>query len=273
MEHLIVHEYRIPIKGVKQKILYHFSDVHLSLDDALSTPEERERAQQKTQSWREERMQFARHHGEACGEEHQLEATEHLEHLLAAAEADGDALVIAGDLFDYVSPANVRAFEQRFSRLSVPYVYVCGNHEPRRAIPDESAMAVIKQPVQTLDLGDMLLVGFDDSERAITDHQLDALRDLLAQDKPLILAMHIPIQIEQNPDHKACDDYFRLNHQGAPAQNLAFIELIRQNPDKIAAVLTGHLHFLNRCELAPGLTQYVSSQGVLGNLNRYVIGE
>jgi hypothetical protein len=37
--------------------------------------------------------------------------------------------------------------------------------------------------------------------------------------------------------------------------------------------VAGHLHFLNTCELAPGFTQYVSSQGLLGNLNRYVIGE
>jgi hypothetical protein len=39
------------------------------------------------------------------------------------------------------------------------------------------------------------------------------------------------------------------------------------------AVVAGHLHFLNTCQLAPEITQYVSSQGLLGNLNRYVIGE
>ncbi len=273
MDHLIVHEYRIRIKGVKPKILYHFSDVHLCLADDLSTPEERSRAQERTSSWREERLQFARHHGEPCEKEHQLEATEHLEHLLQAVTADGDALVIAGDLFDFVNGAAARAYEKLFSDLPIPHLFVCGNHEPKRAIPDGCALAEIKRPVQLIELDDLILVGLDDSERAITQEQLDALRALLAQDKPLIVAMHIPIQTEHNHAHRACDDYFRLNYPDAPAENAAFIELIRQNPDRIAAVLTGHLHFLNTCELAPGLTQYVSSQGVLGNLNRYVIGE
>jgi hypothetical protein len=89
----------------------------------------------------------------------------------------------------------------------------------------------------------------------------------------VVIAMHVPIQVEGNQAHARCDDYFRLNHAEAPQENLEFIDLIRKNAGKIVAVVAGHLHFLNTCELAPGLTQYVSSQGLLGNLNRYVIGE
>lgn len=273
MEQLIIHEYHIRIKGVKRKILYQFSDVHLCLADADSTPRDRERAEARTQSWREERLQFAKGHGEACGEELQIPAEEHLAHLLKAVAKDGDALVIAGDLFDFVNEASARAYDRYFADFTVPHLFVCGNHEPKKDIPDGYAMASIKQPVQIMDLGDLTIVGFDDSDRTITPEQLAALQRLLAQGKPLIIAMHIPIQAEGNEAHEKCDDYFRLNYPGAPRENLAFIDLIRQNADKIAAVLTGHLHFLNTYEIAPGLVQYVSSQGILGNLNRFVIGE
>lgn len=273
MDQLIIHEYHLSIKGVKRTVLYHFSDVHLCLADADSTPSDRERAVTRTESWKAERLQFATHHGEPCGEELQISAEEHLAHLLQEVAKDGDALVIAGDLFDFVNEASARAYEHYFADLAIPHLFVCGNHEPKEHIPDGCALARIKQPVQTMALGGVTVVGFDDSERTITAEQLTALRELLSGGEPLIVAMHIPIQTEQNEVHLRCDDYFRLNYPGAPRENLEFIELIRQNPDKIAAVLTGHLHFLNTAELAPGLVQYVSSQGILGNLNKYIIGE
>ncbi|MBO5897534.1 MAG: metallophosphoesterase [Clostridia bacterium] len=273
MDQLIIHEYHLKIKGVKRKVLYQFSDVHLCPADESSTPRDRERAAARTQSWREERLQFATHHGERCDESLRIPAEEHLTNLLQAVTTDGDALVIAGDLFDFVNEAAARVYDEHFADLPVPHLFVCGNHEPKKSIPDGYAMARIKQPVQLLDLGDLIIVGFDDSDRTITPEQLAALRELLAQDKPLIVAMHVPIQVEGNEAHKRCDDYFRLNYPDAPRENLEFIDLICQHADKIAAVLTGHLHFLNTSELAPGLVQFVSSQGILGNLNRFVIGE
>lgn len=273
MDQLIIHEYHLKVKGVKRKILYQFSDLHLCLADETSTPHDRERAEARTQSWREERLQFAKGHGERCDESVQISAEEHLTNLLQAVTADGDALVIAGDLFDFVNEASARAYERYFSDLTVPHLFVCGNHEPKRDIPDGYAMARIKQPVQVMELDDLTVVGFDDSERIITPDQIDALRELVAQDKPLVIAMHVPIQVEGNEAHKRCDDYFRLNYPDAPRENLEFIELIRESADKIAAVLTGHLHFLNTSELAPDLVQYVSSQGILGNLNRFIIEE
>lgn len=272
MQHVILHEYRIRIPGVSPKVLYHFSDVHLSLADEHSTPEERARAAEKTQYWERGRLHFAKHHGEPHDASAPIAANEYLEDLLHTA-ADGDALIVAGDLFDYVSAANVRAYESRFSALPCPHVFVRGNHESAKSIPASGQLAQIKQPVQLLDLGDLIIAGFDDASRVITAEQLDALQSLLAQPKPLIIALHIPIQVSDNAPHRHCDDYFRLNYEGAPAENLAFIDLICQNAGKIAAVLAGHLHFLNACELAPGIPQYVSSQGILGNINRYYIGE
>ena len=67
-------------------------------------------------------------------------------------------------------------------------------------------------------------------------------------------------------------EYFRLNHRDADAETLGFIDLIQSHPEKILAVLAGHLHFTCNSEIAPGIPQYVSSQGILGNINRYEIG-
>lgn len=48
---------------------------------------------------------------------------------------------------------------------------------------------------------------------------------------------------------------------------------IKQNSEQIVAVLAGHLHFANNTEITEGVMQYVSTQGDLGNINRYEIGE
>ena len=90
----------------------------------------------------------------------------------------------------------------------------------------------------------------------------------------MILVLHIPIMAEDNRELLlSCGEYFRLNHSEADEETLKFIDLVQHNTDQIAAVLAGHLHFHNECEIAPGLIQYVSSQGILGNINRYEIGE
>ena len=85
--------------------------------------------------------------------------------------------------------------------------------------------------------------------------------------------MHIPIMVPGNREIlEPCGEYFRLNHSEADEETLAFIELVKSHPGKILAVLSGHLHFRCNCDLVPGIPQYVSSQGILGNINRYEIG-
>ncbi|MBQ7338767.1 MAG: metallophosphoesterase [Clostridia bacterium] len=273
MPKMIIHDYEIPCKGVQKKILYHFSDLHLSMADELSSDAERQAAERNTASWREGRKHFARSTGEPCDEEQLIEAEAHFENLMQKAQEDGDALLIAGDLFDHVTGADIRWFEKRFSHLAIPYLLACGNHENPTKIPDNCALARIKQPVQTLDLGDLVIMTFENSQRVITKVQIDALMSQLTQGKPIIIAMHIPIQAEHNKAHKALDEYFRLNHAECSEETKEFVKILYANTDKIVAVLAGHLHFLNVCELTPGLTQYVSSQGLLGNINRYIIGE
>ena len=273
MSKILIHDYKINVKGVKKKIIYQFSDVHLNFSDELSSDAAKEFASKKKEAWHVERQSFANEFSEPCTDDRLVSAEEHFESLLDTARSDGDALVITGDVFDHINEAHVRMFEKRFCDLGIPYVFACGNHEPTEDIPDESYMARIKRPVQTLDLGDLKIIAFEDSKRRITRGQIDALKSALTESTPIIVAMHIPIQAEHNEIHKSRHEYFRLNYDGCPAENLEFIELIYANTDKIAAVFAGHLHFLNVCELVPGLTQYVSTQGIMGNINRYTIGE
>ena len=269
----MIQEYRIPIQGVSRKTICHFSDVHLAEYDGLSAPEEIARAKKRTEDWVRMKRDFCQNHGAPYGETESAPALQQFRKLLAAS-ADADALVLAGDILDYVSPANLRVYDREMEGVRVPFVTVCGNHEPPGKVPAGYRFSEAAAPVQVLDLGDLRILAFDDAERHITRAQLDTLEAALREGKPLILVIHVPVMTPGNEEKlRAESPYFRLNYDDCPAENLEFIELIRRYPEPVAAVLAGHLHFADLSEIAPGVPQYVSAQGIVGSMNRYIVGE
>ena len=266
---VIAYDYRIPIKGVAKKVIYHISDIHLAHSDDPS----QEAKSLEYETWLKGWPWFSKHYQEPCAIEQMKRPEEHLACLLELA-GQGDAIVLTGDICDKVSRTNLRILDEALGQVEKPWLAVCGNHDLADDIPDGFLYSRIKSPVQILDLGDLILFGVDDSQRQITPEQTQKLQEVLTLGKPVIIVLHVPIMTEGNRELLLnCGDYFRLNHPEATEETLAFIELIRRNPEKIAAVLAGHLHFHNESEIAPGTPQYVNSQSVLGNINRYEIGE
>lgn len=269
---ILIHDYKIPVPGIRKKVIWHFSDIHLSEYDALSTPEEVLRAKESAEGWEETRRYFAVKNGEPWEPEQRIPAAEHLKALLELAKT-GDALLVAGDMSEYISPANMRHLDEAFGSFPIPWLAVCGNHDPADQIPEGHVYSRVKQEAQILELEDMVILGLDDSQRAVNAGQLETLKRLLRGEKPLLILMHVPFS---TPENRAileeCGEYFRLDHAQATPEAEVFRELIRENAERIVAVMAGHLHFGNVSELVPGVTQYVSSQGILGNINRYEIG-
>ena len=197
----------------------------------------------------------------------------HFENLVNTAR-DGDALVMAGDVLDYFNGANLRLFDSVLSSFDKPYIAVCGNHEPPKSTPDGYLFSKAKQKIQKIELDDMLIIGIENAMREISDEQMGELEAIFKGDKPSLLVMHVPIMTEGNKERLMKSGvYFQLNYEGCPENNLKFIELLLQYSKNIIAVLAGHLHYSDETKICEGLTQYVTAQGVTGNINRYVIGE
>ena len=270
---VLIHEYKVPAPGIRKKVIWHFSDIHLSEYDTLSTEEEVLRAKAASEGWEETRRYFAVKNGEPWEPEQRLPASDHLKTLLELAKT-GDALLVAGDMSEYISSANMRCLDEAFDSFPIPWLAVCGNHDPADQIPEGHIYSRVKQEVQLLELEDMVILGLDDSQRQITAAQVDALRQLLTGEKPILILMHVPFSTPENREVlEECGEYFRLDHPQAGPEVAQLLDLIRENEERIVAVMAGHLHFGNVSELVPGVTQYVSSQGILGNINRYEIGE
>ena len=265
-----IHHYEIPIKGVKKKTVFHFSDSHLTGADALSTLEEWDQSEKKTAAWRITRRDFGNAYNEPVSE---LDAFDQYMEMIREGNKH-DAVVITGDTADFVSGATLRMLEKGLSELTVPYAIVAGNHEPEQELPDGLRLSVMKQPFYTVDLGDLVIAAFNDQERCITTEQLAALKELKELGKPVIVIMHVPVMTEGNRDELLkAGVYFQLNYEGCPQENHEFIAELSAADSPVAAVFTGHLHFLCISEIANGVVQYGSSQSIAGHCNVYTIGE
>lgn len=266
---LQLREYTIPCPGVAKKVIYHFSDLHLAVADPAAEPAEQAEAAKASKAFDDCRRWFADHCKEPFDDT--LTAADYFAALIAAC-GDGDAVLCAGDLVEHFGAATLQYVEDAVAPL--PFMTVCGNHDTADKFPDGYTISAARNPVQEMDLGDLTVLGFDDSTRVITPAQLAALKAALAGHKPLVILLHIPFAVAENEALlRGCGEYFMLNYDGCPVENTEFVQLITSHPHRIAAVLAGHLHFHHTCPIADGLTQYVSSQGMTGHIHRYIIGE
>ena len=269
---VIVRQFKIERSDVKRKVIYHFSDVHLTEQDALSDEAERKRSDELTSAWERVRKDFALYHGESYEDFQIISAKEHLKRLVDRS-MDGDALVMTGDIIDFNGGANVRAFDEIFSAFDKPFISVCGNHEDGKALPDGFLFSKTKEGTQVIEFDDLLIFGIDDSKGFITKEQNERFVELLSSGKPIIVAMHIPLLTDGNKEKLSIlDEYFYLNNSKIDCETERFIKLLKENSNQLAAVFSGHLHFGNESEIESGLTQYVASQGILGNINKCIIG-
>lgn len=270
MKSTILHRFSIDVPGVAPRTIYHFSDTHIAVCGTDAPLQERERAQKANAAWERVRADFACVYDEPCTPEQIIPPQEHFTRLLRTS-CGGDALVLTGDIADYVSSGNLRFLCEKLADFPKKLVTVCGNHEKREQLP-EGFPGGAAEAVSCTDLGDMLLIGVDDSALEITPEMNAKLKYLLAAGKPTMLALHAPfITPESKPVLGKLDSYYILNHAGCSAENIRFIEMLLAPESPVFAVLAGHTHFRYEFTAGGHTKVFIASQGILGNINRYDI--
>lgn len=270
MESTILHRFSIDVPGVAPRTIYHFSDTHIAVCGTDAPLQELERAQKANAAWERVRADFARVYGEPRTPAQIIPPQEHFTRLLRTSRG-GDALVLTGDIADYVSSGNLSFLCEKLADFPKKLVTVCGNHEKREQLP-EGFPGGAAEAVSCTDLGDMLLIGVDDSALEITPEMNAKLKYLLAAGKPTMLALHAPfITPESEPVLGKLDSYYILNRAGCSAENIKFIKMILAPESPVFAVLAGHTHFRYEFTAGGHTKVFIASQGILGNINRYDI--
>lgn len=256
MEHspnpMITETVFIPIPGLKTpRTFLHISDAHITHAYPGDTEEEAASAVRQADRWNLAGI---------------LPVDAFRNFLDFAAKFKPDAVLFAGDMIDYYTKSNVRYLKELLADFPVEYLYAWGNHENGTyglPIPDPDTMEAEIAPLMdgrtdfaVRDFGEFLVVTVKNSSFDITDAQMEKMRAVIADGRPILLHMHAPIRT----DEFAKVAWSMFDAEANTTDNArAFADLIRREDSHVTAILAGHEHFAWSGEFAPGRMQYISA--------------
>ncbi len=184
------------VEGIEGEYTFLFlTDSHVVIRDDKASEQERQYAEQRY-------AQFV--NGEGVPSVEQFP-----EWVAYANENQVDAVLLGGDIIDSPAGANVKWLQEQLSGLEMPYLYVPGNHDwtfPWDYMTDygkdnylkgmEGVVMQENASIQSLEIGELLLVGVDNSPGQFDPDALPGYEELLAQGKPVILMQHVPFVAE-----------------------------------------------------------------------------
>lgn len=178
-----------------------------------------------------------------------------------ANETKADALLLGGDIIDSPSSSNIEYLSTSLDKLEIPYLYAMGNHDwtyPWEYMTETGAEDYLpllepymekNTAIHTLETDDFILVAVDNSSNQIHPDALEEYRQILSQNKPVILLLHVPFYTE---DLIAKTSAVWPNsvvlgggiHGGFYPNDVSaqFMALTTAADSPVAAVLAGHVH-------------------------------
>lgn len=236
------------------------SDTHFACTDETDTPRRRAFARDRWQGF--------------------CHAEENAAFLREYVARTGYPLIHTGDLVDFITPACLRA--ARDLARDTGMMVVAGNHEQAWCVNDvfcpEDYAEDMKRRDKTFaqiqpyffddirftcrEIGGVNFVGIDNGNYQISRSQLEALKEVAQQGKPILLFMHIPLYSKElqarhydcylAPPEEVLATYtpWQVYEQKANEQTLQACEYIRAEK-LIKYVICGHLH-LNHETRTPG---------------------
>ena len=268
-------ENELLLPGVRgEHVFLHISDTHVSVSDALSTDNEREKAEKQEESWQRQRKSFAEAFHEPFLPEHEIPSAEALHKFFAFAEKERpECLLLSGDILDYRHPAGFRLLEKELSGYGGEYLFVPGNHEgDYESHPELTAFNRGSAGVTVYHGDGFLVAALDDSGKTVSERQLEELRAISEGSIPTVLLTHIPIATAQNAgEMKRFGDYFSISEKSEDANARELVRLLSGPDCAVCAILCGHVHGYHSSVYAGDRRQICASSGLVGFVHRFTV--
>lgn len=263
--------------------VFHITDTHLSIDDERGV-KYREFSQRMAGAY------LSNRHFQTGEERSAKESFEQTLDLARGQEVD--FLALTGDIFSFPSEAAVEWSLERLDDAGIPFAYVAGNHDwhyegmkgssqELRKIWAEKRLKAMYQGNDPLyaayDLNGVRFICIDNSTYEILPAQLAFYRAQTADEKPLILLMHIPLYIPgrsigfgcAHPDWgEETDGNFEIERRekwrkgGHTQVTMDFYEAVFDTR-QLLVVLAGHTH-VHTVDVKNGIPQVVSAHNATG---------
>ncbi len=202
-----------------------------------------------------------------------------------------DGIILAGDMMDYVSPANLQILSEGLSQITTPYIYLRADHDlgiwhSGGTISMEDSLALHAtvssyQDMFVMEYPEFYVLGWNNSTGQLTNDGLDAALRIWNSGKPIILATHVPINsvvdnsLAETAANVDPENRKKLWGDGCLYQpddtTGAFLGMIYDTNSPVKAVFSGHLHFRHVVQLTEQTVEYVFAPAFEGNVAKIVI--
>ena len=257
--------------GIKDTYtLIQLTDIHVVTYHENDSLKDKEKAIKEERIWMKQRLDFAHKFQESYDKEHLYPSKECLDKLITYTNnLRPDLVLLTGDFVDYYSPANYQFVEKSINKLKYPYLFSCGNHESPTAL--FNGLCGEDCSMQYKEFKDFIVVSIDNSTRSISLSQLNAFIDILNMNKPIILAMHIPIMTEYNQStFLKFDDYYTMRDSDSDEITRNFIDLLCSS-QCVKAIFCGHVHGFIYTHISKNIPQYCCSSGLIGSAHKIIV--
>lgn len=213
---------------------------------------------------------------------------------------NSDAVIMSGDIIDFPSQANLDLVEQRVKQLNCPYLYTMGNHDWHfwhQANSEETRnlnYAKFKNlcsgtpAYASLEIQGLKVVTLDNSKYQLSPDQVEFFMSEMAEGKPTLLFIHIPIYIKSlSPaviqDWKAPIMMAAKGWQESMMKSWkvsetepstkAFYDFVTESSEaqNLHGIFSGHLHFGHQDAYRQDRFQYVTEPGYKGRARQIKI--
>ncbi len=201
----------------------------------------------------------------------------------------GETLILGGDIIDSAMYASIDFVSKELEELNDNYIYLMGNHDfeygneyfSERAyseyLPRLEALHR-KSSYQQRDMGEYIIFAADDSNSQITEEALTAFKEVWASGKPVVLALHVPIEpiTGDNSLTEACIEKWGASQSGGSKVTMGvngcypneitqeFISATLSEDSPVVLVLAGHIHFYHKDMLNDKIPQIVTGAAFEG---------
>ncbi len=266
-------ELRLP--GVTgEHVFLHISDTHISVSDGLSTGEEREKAEKQEEIWQRQRRSFAEAFHEPFNPEHTISSREVLHKLFACAkEVRPECFLLSGDILDYRHPAGFRFLEKELADYGGESLFAPGNHEgDYESHPELTAFNRGSAGVTVYHGDGFLIAALDDSQKTVSDRQLEELRTISEGSVPAVLLTHIPIATAENGEEmKHFGDYFSIRENADDENARELVRILSAPSSAVCGILCGHVHGYHSSIYSGERRQICASSGLVGFIHRFTV--
>lgn len=197
-------------------------------------------------------------------------------------ETNVDAVLMGGDMLDYLSKANWEYLQSGLNDINIPYLYATADHDIYTYYTkyDNEEALKLKQnmdidPVDYLEYDEFIVMSVGENHIQITEEALLEIEKIFEIGKPIIIVMHVPLdsQIDSGLGEISSAVWggrkliWGKDCSYIPDDNTQkFIDMIVSDGSPVVAVLAGHLHFEYICKLSESVTQYVFNPSYVGSV-------